>query len=224
MCGAVLLLMLAADPQAVSAPKAGALPRRYHEIAADLRMLLRRDAVAETKAERAAAIYELTLLYGELRSDPRLHESETLQEYKNRIWSRLVRAKREIEQEIARGRREKPGEKGVAQRSNAAETPPSDAETGSLLESLTLACQLTGGPAALLGQVQGAAGGRAVPDYGPALVDLIERTIAPGFWDSQGGPGTIVYYSPLRVLVVRATSEVHHQVGGVLGGLRAAGR
>jgi len=68
-------------------------------------------------------------------------------------------------------------------------------------------------------------GGAAVPgDYGAELVELIERTINPSFWDVAGGPGTIVYYRPLQCLVVRATAEVHGQVGGVLGDLRAAGK
>jgi len=65
---------------------------------------------------------------------------------------------------------------------------------------------------------------RAIPDYGPSLVALIERTIAPEFWDTNGGPGSIVYYQPLMCLVVRATSEIHHLIGGATGALRAAGR
>jgi len=55
------------------------------------------------------------------------------------------------------------------------------------------------------------------------LVNLIERTIAPDKWDTVGGPFSIMYYAPLKVLVVRATDEVHHRVGDALGGLRAAG-
>ncbi len=63
-------------------------------------------------------------------------------------------------------------------------------------------------------------GGAVMPDHGPLLVALIERTISPDFWDVHGGPGTVFYYRPLRVLVVRATDDVHGQVGGVLTGLR----
>jgi hypothetical protein len=54
-------------------------------------------------------------------------------------------------------------------------------------------------------------------------VNLIEHTIAPTKWDTVGGPFTVMYYAPLKVLVVRATGEVHEQIGGALGGLRAAG-
>jgi len=59
-----------------------------------------------------------------------------------------------------------------------------------------------------------------MPDYGPHLVALIQRTIAPEFWNVNGGPGIIVYYPPLRVLVVRATSQVHGQIQDLNGKLR----
>ena len=61
-----------------------------------------------------------------------------------------------------------------------------------------------------------------VIDY-PDLVELIQNTISPEFWDVVGGPGTIMYYRPLLAIVVRATSEVHHQVGGAMDALRRAG-
>jgi len=35
-----------------------------------------------------------------------------------------------------------------------------------------------------------------------------------------GGPGAIFYYPQLQVLVIRATAEVHDDVGGLVGGLR----
>ena len=66
-------------------------------------------------------------------------------------------------------------------------------------------------------------GGGIVADTaanGQALIDLIERTINPDFWDVNGGPGTIIYYAPLQCLVVLATGEVHEQIGGVLDAVR----
>ncbi len=60
-------------------------------------------------------------------------------------------------------------------------------------------------------------------DLGPDLVDLIERTISPPIWDSNGGPATIVYFQPRQALVVRATQEAHRDVRHLLIGLRAAG-
>ena len=77
----------------------------------------------------------------------------------------------------------------------------------SLATSLSLLDKSQGGPARLM-----AFGGGPGPiDWGPDLVDLIERTINPAFWDVVGGPGSIVYYRPLQCLVVRATAEVHGQ-------------
>lgn len=69
--------------------------------------------------------------------------------------------------------------------------------------------------------------GRAARLAGPAdtararqLIELIQTTIAPESWDVNGGRGSIHYYSPLQVLVVRQTGEVHHELGGVLEQLR----
>ncbi len=44
------------------------------------------------------------------------------------------------------------------------------------------------------------------------LRTLIELTIEPDFWDTVGGPGAIVPYN--RVLVVRASVEVHEEIAG----------
>jgi hypothetical protein len=187
--------------------------RPYHEISRELRAIMRKEATARTNRDRAAAIYELTFLYDQLKRDPRLENSETLTSYKNRLWGRLTKVKKELQREF--GRDEEIGE-------SASDVSPDEA-TAILAESMSLAGYASGGPALLLSQTSHARGGGAIPDYGPGLVALIERTIAPSFWDVAGGPGTIVYYAPLRVLVVRATSEVHRNVGGVLGGLRAAG-
>ncbi|MCH8829204.1 MAG: hypothetical protein IID45_06460 [Planctomycetes bacterium] len=48
------------------------------------------------------------------------------------------------------------------------------------------------------------------------LIDLIQSTICPESWSVNGGRGTIRFYAPLNVLVIRATGEVHHQIGGTL--------
>ena len=213
MYGLVLLIACGADPTgSPSDPESNPQLRRYHEISRELSETLRGEATARTKPQRAAAIYQLTLLYSKLKRDPRLADSETLTSYKNRLWGRLTRVKKDLQREFKR-----------ADDRAATETKAVDEMTVGLTESLSLVGYAAGGPACLLSQVSGARGGGAIPDYGPGLVALIERTIAPEFWDVAGGPGTIVYYAPLRALVVRATSEVHGNIGGVLNGLRAAG-
>ncbi|HUG70934.1 MAG TPA: hypothetical protein VMM76_24510 [Pirellulaceae bacterium] len=216
MYGLVLLIACGADaPTSQFGDNPQPQPRRYHEISRELSENLRREATARTRSERAAAIHDLTVLYNELKRDPRLAQSETLTSYKNRLWGRLMKVKKDLQREFLRA--------GDVADTNPQSTESVDEMTIGLTESLSLVGYSAGGPAHLLSQVRGAGGGGAVPDYGPGLVALIERTIAPEFWDVAGGPGTIVYYAPLRALVVRATSEVHHDIGGVLSGLRAAG-
>jgi hypothetical protein len=62
--------------------------------------------------------------------------------------------------------------------------------------------------------------GGGAADDGWDLVELIRATIAPETWDVNGGRGSMYYYRPQQLLVVRQTGEVHHQLGGVLGQLR----
>lgn len=64
------------------------------------------------------------------------------------------------------------------------------------------------------------AGGGAVAARAQELIDLITTTIEPESWAINGGRGTIVFYAPLNVLVVRQTAEVHHQIGGTFNQLR----
>jgi hypothetical protein len=64
----------------------------------------------------------------------------------------------------------------------------------------------------------GGAGGleQAAQVNGDALVDLIQKTIAPESWDINGGPGSIVYYGNFRALVVRQSEEGHSDVSNLL--------
>jgi hypothetical protein len=77
-------------------------------------------------------------------------------------------------------------------------------------------------------QLQGLIGGRLQrsiqqDDFGPELVELIENTIAPGSWESQGGPGRIRYWRPGRAMVISQTDEVHRDLADLMGQLRKAG-
>jgi hypothetical protein len=54
------------------------------------------------------------------------------------------------------------------------------------------------------------------------LIDIIQKAIAPGSWDVNGGRGTIRYFAPKQVLVIRQTGDIHDQIGAALQGLRNA--
>jgi hypothetical protein len=79
----------------------------------------------------------------------------------------------------------------------------------------------TKGPGSDPGQPQqGAQAAGGIPDTGWELVELIQRIVAPDFWDSRGGPGSIRYFAMRKVLVIRATTDVHEQVRDLLTALR----
>lgn len=64
------------------------------------------------------------------------------------------------------------------------------------------------------------AGGGGTARRAQQLIDLITDTIAPETWEVNGGSGRIMFFRPLNVLVIRASGEVHNQVGDVMGQLR----
>lgn len=82
--------------------------------------------------------------------------------------------------------------------------------------------KITGGPV----QVWSHVGGNFAPpwDHGPELVALIERTIDPQSWKTNGGDGVIHYYRPLRILVVTASSSVQDDLTNMLRNLRRLSR
>lgn len=189
--------------------------RRYHEINRDLRALLREQATAKTPAQQTVVIRKLVALYAEISRHPDLATSDTLKSYRIKLRGRLLRIQQQLERDIARQEKQS----GQTAAGGISKERLADAATQAMADQLSLIGYSLGGP----GKVFSQGGAMGPPDYGPALVELIQRTIAPGFWDVNGGPGTIVYYAPLRALVVRATGEIHGNVRGALGGLRRAG-
>lgn len=198
-------------PESTATTKPAAEVRRpFHEIQNELSDLLKREALTKDATERADLIRKMCTLHRELLRDPRHEYAEAMKGYRTQVWARLKRIQTDLKNQIAREKRVKAPQVGT--------DPELLAASDSLAASLNLLDSSLGGPSALL-----ARGGRPGPaDYGPELVDLIERTINPDFWDTNGGPGTIVYFAPLRCLVITATGEMHQNVGGLVGGLRAA--
>jgi len=188
--------------------------RGFHEYQQAISELLKRESQAKEPVARAAAVSAMCALHREIVGDSRYATSDVLKEYRGRLWSRLTKIKTELKQQLARIKANKESLENLAALESADSL--SLAAADSLAASLWLLDQAQGSPGGLL-----ALGGAPGPtDWGPDLVDLIERTINPAFWDVVGGPGTIIYYRPLQCLVVRATAEVHGNVGGLLGGLR----
>lgn len=218
----ILLLAVTLAVAPIDADEASAdQPRRFHIIQKDIHTAIR-GAMSKNKPERADAVRAMTVLYREVMLDPRRETSPTLQQYKTQLWSRMTKVKKELQREIARENRAT----AKQSRKQPAKKLPDrqiNRTSQSLAEQMALVGYSLGGPGQLLSEGGGAFGG-GPRDDGAALVELIERTISPKSWNVNGGSGSIVYYAPLRVLVVRATSEVHGNVRGIVGGLREAGK
>lgn len=60
------------------------------------------------------------------------------------------------------------------------------------------------------------AGGLEHPEAVKLWVDLIERTIAPGTWRLEGGPGYVTLDAATNMLFVRHTEETHREIETLL--------
>ncbi len=162
---------------------------------------LRREALAADGAEREIVLRELIRIHDQMLAHSRFVLSSRLQRTVLQIRARLRRVRKEIQQQATESdvvRRAVTRRDVLHQRlGNVGQAVPQAIANG--------------------GAQQG--GG----DYGQELLDLIERTISPPIWESNGGPATIVYFQPRHALVVRATQDTHRDLGRLLIGLRAAG-
>jgi hypothetical protein len=182
--------------------------RAAHVWRRDIADALRREATAIGDA-REAAVLDLVDLYIELRDATTLADSEWERLGKT-VQARLERVADKMQRQIDRAKKE-------------AKAKPVKIHEFEVLGQVWGQQQAFGPPN--LGNFGGFGGMTGIPgaangDHGQELVDLIQKVIAPDTWDIAGGPGTIMYYSPQKVIVVRQTGEVHRQFGDVLRQLR----
>lgn len=207
----VAILLLTSSPGETPQPASaqGSIEKTVrppHELRKAIHEALKRSAPAGVP-DPYAVTPDLLMLYAELRFDTQIEEFDR---------KRLLGLLRNRLEAIAKNL-EKAADPPLSRRPQATKLPPDVQPRGDVLAQQGLPA---GGAAA--GQNAGGilGGGQGLPDNGQALVDLIKRTIAPTTWDDLGGLGTIYFYRPLRVLVIRQTGEVHEKIGGVMGGLR----
>ncbi len=179
-----------APPAAKPSPRSNAAPAKLRRSVGDA---LRRQATAPAE-EQASALKALTAQYRALEADASLPENER-QQLQTIVRNRLDRQAAKLKRQAAR----KPAGKAA----NPAQAVAGAAGRGQ-------------GPAASPGRTSGAAGA----DGADELLDLIENTIRPSSWESRGGRGTMRYFSPRQLLVVRQTDEVHEQIDAALDRLR----
>ncbi|MCA9186764.1 MAG: hypothetical protein R3E01_13750 [Pirellulaceae bacterium] len=211
----------ASDPEQVARDTDAAV-RPLHEVQRELRDVMRRELRADALEERADAVLTIVALHDEIVRHPSFASSDAWQRLRAKAGNRLRRIRDELRKDFK------------APQVAAVDVPPQQQVLPQLLGNPPAQPGVdplginpnANNPAANVANRNGA--GNAGPfgparDLGPQLVALIERTISPAFWDVNGGPGAVVYYQPLQVLVIRATDDVHRQIGGTLGAVRQAG-
>ncbi|MCC6125309.1 MAG: hypothetical protein IT426_10130 [Pirellulales bacterium] len=195
-----------ADGEIAAAPN-----RRGKELEETARAALRR-WVKIDKTNAPSAAREFLAVFDALKQDTTLPPA-TRRQLGGQVRNRLVRLAEMISRSNAAKRRN--------------DSPP---HLGNVRDAPQVLGQLGGGmnrPGGLGNQnrpaQRGGFGGNPAnnfpPDAGEDLVALIQKTIAPASWDINGGPGSIYYWRPGRALVIRASEDVHEQIGGVLGQL-----
>lgn len=194
--GSILVVFLVVAAVACQAPRAAAAAPQppLAAVRAEVEAALRLEAAAVGFPERAAATRRLVAVHDTLAGDPRFAASAAATGLRRRVAARLV---------VVRDRlRPLAGEPAGPDIYPASE--PSADRTASTTASEA-----------------GVAGGRQAEAR--VLIDLIEATIHPEVWDVQGGPCRIRYFPNGQGIVVRATQEVHEDLGRLLRQLRAAG-
>ena len=179
------------------------------ELGRRIRQQLILHANAKSSEAKDDAVAALCDLYVVLRSDSRFMSSSMLRGDANKVRRRLLSDVKKRERDLRRANVARPSnltglvDSAISDAINESQGDPSTDESS------------LGSPSAC-----GNAAGGLVVDSGWSLVELIKRIIDPDFWDSRGGNGTVQYFAMRRVLVVRATSDVHQQIKDLLTALR----
>lgn len=205
--------------------------RVLHE---DMEVFTRRLDSAESPDQKLAAWIDLCGLYLVIVADTRYQRAETLQGYRGRIANRLQKCCKELTRD------NKDQGKTESWNTTGQEKPASDQQS-SFVYSPEFTSAIVDPHWDLMSHHAGAGGvvsyhasglhgssghflrgaNAGEPfDNGPELVSLIEAILHPDFWNTAGGAGTLHYYRPLRILVVRATTTVHEDLADFLQRLR----
>jgi uncharacterized phage infection (PIP) family protein YhgE len=184
--------------------------RSIGQIRTDINDSLQAESLADTTSERVVQIRRLVALHNEITSDARFTDSEIMQSLRTHVWARLIKVRNEAQRKLAIAEKQKP----TAKKHSSLNT------TQNTVDYYVTSNQLLLGPNGLLAR----GGGAVSDDLGEELIQLIQHTINPASWNVNGGTSSIYYYRPVMALVVRASSEVHENLGNGLNALRAAGR
>ncbi len=207
--------------------------RPIGDIRKDVKAFVKRSKSKDAD-EKASAIFDLCLLHREIVADARYQTDDNLVSFRAVVMSRLKDCKKEIELVQLREARRIKREAAAQKRGRGNDDIGSDEffidSEHEALTSLVLAeamaeqmhtvGQMTGGPT----QIFNYANGNFGPGNADDLIQLIEKTISPDSWESNGGNGRMFFYRPACALVVSASADVQDRISDLLKVIRDTSR
>lgn len=201
--------------------------RPIPEMRKDMKAFIKRSK-SRDEVEKNAAIVDLCVLHRQVVSDSRFEENPSLVNLRAQIANRLKKCQQDIELALLRAQRDA-DKKAKASNDNVADSMLLDAEmemnldyelAEELSQQLHVAGQLIGGPS----QVFSYANGNFGPGNAQDLIRLIETTIDPGSWRTNGGNGRMFFYQPACALVVSASMMTQDRMYDLLRQMRQLNR
>ncbi len=204
----------------------------------DVKAFIQNSKENDDRSIRLGSIVDLCLLHDQIVNDPRFQTNGQLQGFRAIAADRLKKCRKQFELEMVRAERaaakqhetvrpaserDRSRDDGLFRQSSTQSELDFETYNRWLIEDMYSITQISGGPILVWNHVGGNYSG-PLCDYGPDLVRLIETTIDPDSWRSNGGAGVIYYYQPLRILVVSASSRVHDDLTDMLQTFRTNSR
>ncbi len=201
--------------------------RPISEMRKDMKVFIKRSK-SDDDIKTYAAIVDLCVLHRQIVSDSRYEDNPSLVNLRAQVANRLKKCQQDME--ISQRRATRAAQK-LAKKSNdkradalflAAELEQNDDYelAGELSQQLHVAGQLIGGPS----QVFSYANGNFGPGNAQDLIQLIETTIDPDSWRTNGGNGRMFFYQPACALVVSASMQTQERMTDLLRQMRRLNR
>lgn len=201
--------------------------RPIAEMRKDMKAFIKRSK-SDDEFRMYGAIVDLCALHREIVSDSRYESNPSLVNLRAQIGTRLKNCQQEIELSILRAARV------LAREHSSAEPVAGDADlidaevepnyeqmiAQELSQHLHVTSQMTGGPS----QVFSYANGNFGPGDAQELIRLIETTIDPASWRTNGGNGQMFFYRPACALVVSASAQTQDRITDLLRQMRRLSR
>ncbi len=215
-------------------------PRPIGDIRRDVKAYVKNSKQNKDLNLQVGAVVDLCMIHRELVFDSRYSTHQQMQNLRAQVASRLKGYRDELKVTMKRRQRQEDKDRKarVKKKADPADDfvleheADSDQSAEPIVElseedqfirdtmssSMYSMGQVTGGPTQVFGYLSG---NFAPPwDYSDELIDLIESTINPDFWKTNGGDGEIRYYDPSQILVVSASAQVHDQLSDMLEMMR----